>query len=163
MPMTVLQGDRSRWCLLAVALILVSTISCACGPASQDREGGSRAAPSVDFATKTKCADRAEAILSRERSIDSPSNGINAFVRSEQFTYNRSLNTCLVYFEVVEFGAGITYNIVDTLTNRTLYHHVSYGDPKTQQFWDEACKPDEGCLSEVDLRKKRGELFDNQK
>src|SRR5207247_2087734 len=66
--------------------------------------GCSRQSPSmaVDFQTKKECAERAEAYLRRERSIDTPANGINAFIKNEQYKYGRSLNTCLLYFEEVE-------------------------------------------------------------
>jgi len=52
------------------------------------------------FKNKKDCAERAEAYLRRERTIDTPSNGINGSVRNEQYTYSNSLNTCLLYFEV---------------------------------------------------------------
>jgi hypothetical protein len=144
---------------LAVLLAFVST-SWACRASDAPSDSPT---VQVDFATKNKCADRAERFLARERNIDVPENGINAVVRNEQFTYNRSLNTCLVYFEVAEVGAGTTYNIVDTLTNWRLYHHVSHVDQGTQRWWDEACKAADGCLGADDLQKKRVELFDVEK
>ncbi len=124
--------------------------------------GCSRPWPSnaADLQAKRDCADRAEAYLQRERSTDVPANGINAFVRSEQYKFSRSLNTCLLYFEVVEFDAGTTYNIVDTLTSKKLYYHVSYKDADTQRNFDALCKPTEGCLSQDEFQKKRAELFD---
>ena len=119
-----------------------------------------RLSTAVDFQTKKECAERAEAYLRRERSIDTPSNGINAFVRNEQYKYSRSLNTCLLYFEVVEFEAGATYNIIDTLRSKKIYYHVSDKDPATQRIFDAYCKPSEGCLNQDDFEKRRAELFD---
>lgn len=113
-----------------------------------------------DLQTKRACADRAEAYLKRERSIDVAANGINAFVRSEQYKFSRSLNTCLLYFEVVEFDTGIAYNIVDTLTGKKLYYHISYKNADTQRTFDTLCKPGDGCLSRDEFEKKRAELFD---
>ncbi len=124
--------------------------------------GCSRPSPSnaADLQAKRDCANRAEAYLKRERSIDVPANGINAFVRSEQYKFSRSLNTCLLYFEVVEFDAGTTYNIVDTLKSKKLYYHVSYKDADTQRNFDALCKPSDGCLGQDEFQKKRAELFD---
>jgi hypothetical protein len=123
--------------------------------------GCSRPKPStaIDFQKKKECAERSEAYLKRERSIDTPPNGINAFVRNEQYRYSRSLNTCLLYFEVVDFDAGTTYCIVDTLEGKKMYYHVTYKDPATQRSFDELCKPSEGCLNQNDFEKKRTELF----
>ncbi|MFI5398622.1 MAG: hypothetical protein ACHQ9S_24095 [Candidatus Binatia bacterium] len=142
---------RSALALLALAALG----ACRDGDASS----GSDLPVQVDFSTKDKCADRGEKFLAHERSIDVPQNGIDAVVRNEEFTYNRSLNTCLVYFEVVEAGAGTTYNIVDTLRNKRLYHHVTYRDQSTQRWWDESCKAAEGCLNADGLERKRIELF----
>ncbi len=64
---------------------------------------------------------------------------------------------------MAEPGAGTTYNIVDTLTNRRLYHSARYLDRGTQESWDKACKPEEGCLSEGGLQQKRTELFDRRR
>jgi hypothetical protein len=124
--------------------------------------GCSRSSPSdaADLQAKRDCADRAEAYLKRERDIDVPANGINGSVRSEQYKFSRSLNTCLLYFEVVEFEAGTTYNIVDTLTSKKLYYHVSYKDADTQRNFDAVCKPSDGCLGQDEFQKKRAELFD---
>ena len=124
--------------------------------------GCSRSSPSnaADLQAKRDCADRAEAYLKRERSIDVPANGINALVRTEQYKFSRALNTCLLYFEVVEFDAGTSYNIVDTLTSKKLYYHVSYRDADTQRNFDAGCKPSEGCLGRDEFQKKRAELFD---
>lgn len=155
------RSDRFGCCLL-LSTFLLGALCAGCGPASREQHGqsASEATPRVAFATKVECADRAAAYLRHEREIDSPQNGINAFIRSEQFTFNRSLNTCLVYFEVVEAGAGISYTIVDTLTNRRLYYHVSSRDRDTQRMFDETCKTDKTCLSESDLQNKRVELFE---
>jgi len=114
----------------------------------------------VEFQTKKECAERAEAYLRRERSIDTPANGINAFIKNEQYKYGRSLNTCLLYFEEVEIDSGTTYNIIDTLTSRKIYYYVSLKDPSAQQSFDALCKSSEGCLSQADFKKKRAELFD---
>jgi hypothetical protein len=140
--------------------LLVAAICSTCGPRDQGREAHNptAAAPAAEFATKNKCADRADAFLRLERSKD-PS---DAFIRGEEFTYSRPLNTCLLYFEVAELGAGTTYNIVDTLTNRRLYHSVRYLDRGAQELWDKACKPEDGCLSEGSLQKRHAELFDKQ-
>lgn len=137
--------------------VLVAAICSACGPFDREHEGNKSkvAAPAVEFAAKNECADRAEAFLELERSRDPP----GAFIRSPERTYSVPLNTCLLYFEVVEPGAGTSYNIVDTLTNRVLYHSLLYQDRGTQELWDKACKSEEGCLSSDDLQKTRGALF----
>jgi hypothetical protein len=123
--------------------------------------GCSRSSSSTaDLQSKRDCADRAEAYLKRERSIDVPANGIDAFVRSEQYKFNRSLNTCLLYFEVGERGTGTAYNIVDMLTSKKLYYHVSYKNADTQRSFDVLCKPGDGCLRKDAFEKKRAELFD---
>jgi len=111
------------------------------------------------FKNKKDCAERAEAYLRRERTIDTPSNGINGSVRNEQYTYSNSLNACLLYFEVAEVGAGASYNIVDTLTNKNIYYHISYSDPSAQRSFDTLCKSSDGCLDRNEFEKKRAELF----
>lgn len=109
----------------------------------------------VSFDNKEKCAGQAQAFLQHERQIDSPAGVLN-----EQYTYNSSLNTCLVYFEVVERGAGITYNIIDLLTNKKLYTYVEYEDSSTQKIWDENCKISDGCfVNKNDFLSKFNELF----
>ena len=113
----------------------------------------------VDFQKKKECADRAQTYLHRERKIDVPTNGINASVKNEQYTYSSALNTCLLYFEAVEVDAGTSYNIVDTLANKTIYYHVSYNNPSIQQSFDTLCKASDGCLGENEFQKKRAELF----
>jgi hypothetical protein len=108
-----------------------------------------------DFDAKNRCVDRGQAYLAHERSVY----GADVDVGNEQFTFNKSLNTCPVYFEVIEPKVGISSNIVDTLSNRKLYYHVSFHDQKMQHTNDELCKPEDGCLSLNGLLKKRDELF----
>ena len=112
-----------------------------------------------DFQKKKECADRAEAYLRHERNIDVPANGINASVKNEQYAYSSALNTCLLYFEAVEVDAGTSYNIVDTLANKTIYYRVRYNNPSTQRDFDTLCKASDGCLGENEFQKKHAELF----
>jgi hypothetical protein len=58
---------------------------------------------------------------------------------------------------------GTTYNIVDTLTGKTLYYHVSYRDQATQRSFDALCRPSEGCLGADEFQKRRAELFGDLK
>jgi hypothetical protein len=132
-------------------LVTISLLSFGCS-----RENPETAANSKN---KKECAERAQAYLRHERIIDTPSNGINGSVRNEQYTYSNSLNTCLLYFEVAEVGAGASYNIVDTLANKNIYYQVSYSDPSEQQKFDTLCKRSEVCLDRNEFEKKRAELL----
>jgi hypothetical protein len=125
-----------------------------------ERHASAEVRHAIDFASKSKCADRGDIFLRRERSIDVPSNGINAIVKNEQYTYSPKLDTCLAYFEVTEFDAGTTYNISDTLTNKRLFFHIIWSDQKQRTLWESQCKSGDGCLSDDEFRKKRAELFD---
>ena len=156
-------GNCLRLPFLAVSASLVLVSACAREQNGDDKANGFSSIQAVPFSTKKVCADRAEAFLQHERSIDVPANGINAIVKNEQFVYNKALDTCLVYFEVTEFSVGTTYNIVDTLTNKKLYLHLSYLDRTMQPSWDGLCKASDGCLSEDDFRKKRVELFEGDR
>jgi hypothetical protein len=94
------------------------------------------------FANKEKCAVQAQSFLKSEKEKDQIS---GAAVLSEQYTYNQSLNTCLLYFEVVEQGAGTTYNIIDLLTNKNIFKHITYRDQSMHKYWNENCKESDGC------------------
>jgi len=108
-----------------------------------------------NFDLKNRCATQAQSFLQNERANDITVNVIN-----DQFAYNSTLNTCLVYFEVVEQGAGTTYNIFDLLTNKKLYTHVEYLDSNTQKWWDESCKESNGCfVKKEDFTAKFNNLF----
>jgi hypothetical protein len=110
----------------------------------------------IGFSEKEKCANLAKDFLQHEKEVDSFANVLN-----EKYTFNSSLNTCLVYFEVAETGAGTAYNIIDLLTNKKLYTHIDYVDSSLQKNWDENCKSlNEGCvINKDDFVNKQKELF----
>jgi hypothetical protein len=142
-----------------LAVLIFSALVAACTPEKSSADNVSPDAlikpqGTATFAAKMKCTERGEAFLKRERAVDVPS-----IVKNEQFTYNQSLDTCLAYFEVYELGAGTTYNIVDTLSNKTIYFHTAWERQAKSASWDSLCKVSDGCLSDDALRKKRTELF----
>jgi hypothetical protein len=147
---------RQPWARPVAAILMLASLymDCRCARSETSGQTASGAQTRADFAAKAQCADRGAAYLKHEKGED-----YFADVKAEQFTYNKSLNTCLIYFEVFD-PSGISYNIADTLTNRRLYQHVSFFNPATQQTADEHCKSDKTCLSEADLQKKRVELFE---
>lgn len=146
---------KGNWFKLGILLILLITGLFYFSSLSQKGNVNN-----VSFNNKEKCAGQAQVFLQHEKQIDSPENGINASVLNEQYVYNSSLNTCLVYFEVVEVGAGTTYNIIDLLTNKKIYTYVEYRDSSTQRFWNESCKVSDGCFTNKDdFMVKFNELF----
>ncbi len=119
----------------------------------------------VGYDNKEKCAEQAQAYMQNIREINSESENIDGSLinaLNDQYTYNSSLNTCLVYFEVAESGAGTTYNIVDLLTNQTIYTHLRYQSQhaRAQELWDENCNVNDGCfVDRNDFIDKFNELF----
>jgi hypothetical protein len=111
------------------------------------------------FRRKERVRRPGQRVLRHERDINVQANGIIAVVKNEQFTYSRALDTCLVHFEVTEFGVGTSYNIVDTLTTEKLFVHLRYIDQGMQASWEQLCKVGNECLGEEEFRKKRLELF----
>lgn len=146
---------KENWFKFVIVVILIIVGICFVSLISQQKNINNDA-----FDNKEKCASKAQTFLQHEKQIDSPENGINANILNEQYAYNSALNTCLVYFEVVEVGAGTTYNIIDLLTNKKIYTYIEYEDQNTQKLWNESCKVSDGCfVNKNDFTVKFNELF----
>jgi hypothetical protein len=128
--------NRTKTYLLIIFLILIFS---GCGFNKNELS------QKEEFDLKLNCSNFAKEYIEKIINRNYPS-----ITYSEKFNYNKKLNTCIVYYIIREKGVGTTYNIADSLTDKTLYQYIYWDNPNSKIKHNIHCNIDNGCF----LKKK---------
>lgn len=148
-------------CVFVAILIIVLLFTKSNNSIAQPQQEISTITNSIDIEQKIKCTDIGKSFLVKEKQSNKE-RGINADIFNEEYIFNTSLNTCLVYYESSEIEEGTTYNIFDTLKNKNLFQYIEFKNPSgaLEKLFIENCKIENGCyINKNDFISKFKELF----